>query len=400
MHTQKMRIVALCLFLSMFLSGVAMAAPMTSNTNSMQKSFQTGAVAAVEVPEGKSPITGLDYTGSYRPVVVQIDNTPAARPHLNMSEADIVYEMIYWGPAYTRYTFIYHDNHPSLVASVRSARTMHLQIRQEWDAPFVFWGGQQDEGTNIYDWFKQYSVYSKLLFDGVGKVKDGGNKTPLFRVSGRVSPHNAAVNLEQLVNEYWPQNEDGTPYEPKVHAYKFSDSPSYGADTAVKIDIKYNQSDASDFNPSYTFNAADGVYERWYNGAEMYDGETQKRIVASNVIVQYADLTLYNGTSSRPVINFVGSGEADFFINGRHIHGSWMRNSMGDRTVFMDANGEEITLKPGKTFIQVVPTSHSITYVKDDGQSVESKSGAPATAIEYDPNESIEDINEVEEGEI
>ena len=98
---------------------------MTYNQLTVPAAYTTGAYGVNEVPEGKSPTTGLDWEGEYRPVLVQISNSDGARPHWNMSEADIVYESLLWGPGHTRYSCLFNDNHPEFVGAVRSARLHH-----------------------------------------------------------------------------------------------------------------------------------------------------------------------------------------------------------------------------------------------------------------------------------
>lgn len=385
-----MRMVAACLLLALVSSSVAVAAPMTSNSTTMPRSYQTGVASVIEVVEGISPITGLEFHGEYRPMVVQISNSAEARPHWNFSEADIVYESIYWGPGHTRYTAIYHDNHPDYVGSIRSARINHCEIRQEWDAPFVFFGGQDASGTSIYDYFKQQGVDAKFRIDGTRGGKG------FFREEKRVNPHNAVANLAEMVANSWPAKDDGSAYEPKMHAFAFDDQPTYGTDTAKEIHVVY---DEKDYYPSYTYNAAERVYERWYNGEEQFDGRSDKRIVASNVIVQFTELKYYNNSRSRPVVQTIGSGPIDAFIDGRHIRGTWERKGQNERTVFTDANGEEIVMLPGKTFIQVIPTSASFTYIRDDGQEITMDFGSeqPIAEATFDTTESDADMDKMEE---
>lgn len=388
----------MCLLMVMLVTSAAQAAPMTTNP-SLPQSSDTGARPQAEVQEGMSPTTGLPSDKAYRPVVVQISNADGARPHWNMSEADIVYEAIYWGPAHTRYTAVYNDNHPAVVGAVRSARTMHLMIQMEWDAPFVFWGGQQDAGTNIYDFIRDNNINTLLMFDGVGKTpKPRGNDAPLYRETGRVSPHNAAVNLQMLVDQYWPQNENGTAYEPKLRPFLFSSTnPTVGTDTAQQIFIPY---ETSAYYPSYTYNAVEQTYDRSYNGEAQMDGKSGKRITAKNVIVQFADLTFYQNTKSRPVTELVGGGVMDAFINGQHIRGKWERNSLQDRTIFMDGTGNEIVLAPGTTFIQIIPTSMAFSYITNEGQEMTVTSGTDAPLAIFDADESEEELDLVEEGVI
>lgn len=360
MVTKKLRMSVFFLLIVLFSSSIALAAPMTSNSTSMPKSFSTGAYSSNEVFPGISPLTGLPYDGEYRPIAVMISNAEGARPHWNLSEADIVYEGIYWGPNYTRYMAIYNDNHPELVGSVRSARLFNVDLREEWDCPIVFWGGQDQSGTSIYDFFKEYNVSTTFRFDG---TRSGGPS--LTRDPSRVSPHNAIANLSTIVANEWPKNDNGTPYEPKMHAYKFSESnPTRGSDTAKEIYVCY---DEKEYFPSYTYNAEKHVYERWYNGKEQVDGKSGERIVASNVIVQFVNFSFYNNNASRPVYTLTGGGVMDAFIDGRHVRGTWVRDRLADRTLFLDMNGEEITLYPGKTYIQLLPMSYSFTYISDNG---------------------------------
>ncbi len=370
-----LRILTAILTVSLLLGATAVAAPMTYNALTMPAAYTTGAYGVNEVPEGKSPTTGLDWEGEYRPVVVQISNSAQARPHWNMSEADIVYESLLWGPGHTRYTAIYNDNHPDFVGAVRSARLHHCQIRQEWDASFVFWGGQDTAGTSIYDYFKDNGVNSKFLFNGIK-----GDYGVLARSSERVSPHNAWVNLKKLVEEKWPTNDDGTPYKPASHAFKFSETDyEKGYESAVKMAFSY----ADDYEPSYVYNLETGSYDRYYNGEKMIDGYSNKPIVADNVIVQYCETYYYNGIASRPVVELTGSGVCDVYIGGNHIRGSWSRKAAGDRTIYMDLNGEEITLKPGKTFIQLIASSDVYTITDANGKETEIDIGYEVKAVDY-----------------
>ncbi len=331
-----------------------------------------------------SPTTGLAATGAYRPVIVEIDNDVDARPHLNMSEADIVYECIFWGPGYTRYTLVFNDSHPDYVGSVRSSRMYVCVLRQEWDAPFVFWGGQTSKGPcNIIDYFTEHGVTEDFLFSAnrlynetqmmqvtrpVGvhfrmgdRPRTGANGVAIVRNGAR----DAAANIKLVAEQYWPQNEDGTSYEPRGHAYLFSDTPTRGDGTAVAIDIQYDNKGV--YAPSYTFSPEDRVYERWYRGREQFDGMTGKRIAASNVIVQYVNISYSENIASRPMVGLIGAGPIDAFIDGRHIRGTWTREGDNSRTIFADESGEELTLLPGKTFIQILPMEHTFTYTDADG---------------------------------
>jgi hypothetical protein len=292
----------------------------------------------------------------YKPLIMVMSNQPEARPHWGMSEADIVYEAVYYNPSHTRYTLVYNDNKPDMAGALRSARTFSASLRQEWDCPFVFWGWQTLAGTSVSEYFKQHKVDEKFQINGItNKYED-----VLTRSTGqyaRVNPHNAIANLAAIASKYYPD------YTPRNHAYKFSETVQSGYDSAVAVNVNYGE----DYNPTYTYNEAQRVYERSYNGQAQVDGYTGKRITAANVIVQRVKLSFFNHTSSRPVYELTGEGLADMYIGGRHIQGKWVRSGEDSRTVFIDFMGNEVPLLPGKTFIQLIANTLDYTYTRADG---------------------------------
>ena len=61
-------------------------------------------------------------------------------------------------------------------------------------------------------------------------------------------------------------------------------------------------------------------------------------------------------------VSFDGEGNAEIFMNGRHIAGYWKRLGMNQRTVFYDENGQEIQFQRGTTFIVQMNTEKEVIY--------------------------------------
>jgi len=93
------------------------------------------------------------------------------------------------------------------------------------------------------------------------------------------------------------------------------------------------------------------------------DKDTEEQIGFANVIVQFTDIT-YNNSPDAPVVKMVGEGNADFFMAGKHVAGYWKRDDYTSRTVYYDADGNEISLQRGKTLVIVFPNG------KRDGRGV------------------------------
>ena len=69
----------------------------------------------------------------------------------------------------------------------------------------------------------------------------------------------------------------------------------------------------------------------------------------SNVIVQWMKCEYPTTDGPLPVVT--GTNNADYFMGGRHLTGVWNRDSLTDRTVFYDMDGNEIKLQRGHTLI-------------------------------------------------
>ena len=96
----------------------------------------------------------------------------------------------------------------------------------------------------------------------------------------------------------------------------------------------------------------DGKNSKGY-GLVIQGMEAGDPITFNNVIVQQVD---YNWISfTRPNPKLVGSGNADYFMGGKHLSGVWDRKSLTDRTVFYGPDGNEIEMQRGRTLIILMP---------------------------------------------
>ena len=61
-------------------------------------------------------------------------------------------------------------------------------------------------------------------------------------------------------------------------------------------------------------------------------------------------------------LDLTSGGDALLFTNGVLIRGSWTRSSLDEPTRFVDENGEEFSLLPGQTWIEIVDEADRISY--------------------------------------
>ena len=289
-----------------------------------------------DVPRSNS--TGLAYDGEYKPVMVVIENSPTVRPQTGLQTADVVYEVPVES-SITRFVCVFSDNVPEGVMPVRSGRVSFLYFQQEWDAIFMHFGGS---GSGISG-APSYTFYGNELHDDL-KIDVDGLKGKwndyYYRVDGIGAPHDVMGNpllAQQLYD-----------YSPEPLNWLFDSNATYSGSDVTQINLQMCSND-EDF-VSYTYDAVQDVYLRFMNGKEFASKETDKQVAVKNVIVQYST---YESIDKYKVWQLIGGGNADIYVGGKLIKGSWKKDSATAPTVFYDADGSQIVLHPGNTWIHI-----------------------------------------------
>lgn len=347
--------ISLILIATAFVAGAESAVAKTIIQGTLTRNINTpSAVANNPVIPGESPTTGLptDKT-DYMPILVQIDNNLGALPQWGIGDADIMYEMPIQGGGWTRFTALFSDTYPHEAGPVRSGRTMHVDLREEWDAAFVHFGQQEAPGSDVREDLRKYGVNQKgLNIDGIGnKYKDY-----FQRVRYHAAPHNVAVYLENL-NVLLK----GLNYTFPIRPFLFTDDAAYSGPAAEKITI--NHKGNPDTASAFVYDQYSNDYQRFTVEGPYIDlMKPEKGLTYANVIIQRSRLT-YNNHSLNPVMKeMIGKGAADIFIGGKYIAGVWSRASAQARTVFFDQNGKEIALQRGKTWICAADVDTVVSY--------------------------------------
>ena len=328
-------------------------------------------------PSGLSLTTGLASDKEYKPFVAMIENSPAARPQTGVQQADIVYEVMAEG-SITRFLCLFNDNLPVKAGPIRSTRLYYISIQREWDAPLIHYGGPSDSSKPSYV-YGSNSGDIRLRLDGL----KGGYSKYFWRDSERKAPHNVYTDLTKFMDLY--------DYTPKDRT-QFTFDPNYApqGDTVDTVGIPF--SSKKDNFVEFRYNAATDKFERYMSGVpfevrtvtkdENGNDQTDTAILTTqNIIVQYAKTYLLsNDVKGRKMVDTVGEGKAEFFIGGKHLTGTWARESEDSSTVYTLDDGTPVTLKPGNTWICMQPTDDEIAVTYNEGGSSNVQGTAENTA--------------------
>jgi hypothetical protein len=123
------------------------------------------------------------------------------------------------------------------------------------------------------------------------------------------------------------------------------------------------------------FSGVSDVFWRWSgtkkaylrsHGSEPHTYSDGTQVAAVNVVVQVSKIVLTNITdvagAPSPEVVATGQGKAYILRGGRMIIGTWKRPSLKDLTKYYDAQGNEVSLLPGNTWVELFPNTLPVTY--------------------------------------
>ena len=338
----------------------------------------------IKVPDG---YLGTAVTYKYQPIMVMISNAgggmnknskgePATAP-INAKYADVVYEACQAQSkgkgTLTRFTMVFSDVVPNYVGFVRSTRLTHPRIRQEWNCAFCTSGYSNADVPTEWKRLKVKNPQGATPNDP-GLVYEGGYPKVWHKYVRRLYPAGDAnseiFELANIVKNIIPKN-----HVPANHTYKFTDTLPEGGDSGEIIYVSYGGGEKTDSQLEYDEKTKAYIryvpmnngkveafreqvlvkpYIRKVAGKDpMIDAEKKKfgdALSFSNVIIQSVEISFKKG-GERPDAKLIGSGNADYFMGGKHYKGVWKRKDYDSRTVFYGMDGKEIEMLRGKTLI-------------------------------------------------
>jgi hypothetical protein len=343
-------------------------------------------------PPDVNPLTGLRVDDpallKRRPLMVRIGNDPGARPQVGLNQADVVYEEIteWW---VTRFTAIYLSQDPEMIAPVRSARLINLQLTTQYQGALANSGGSdgvrwelsQSSIVNLDEFFVPRPYYYR---------ENEGWQTRLAFDAKAARDYLADEDFETDV---------------ALRGFIFDDAPDFSpfpetvvADAAEVI-VPYPQSTSL---AKWVYDPDSASYLRFTTGDPMLDFDGAQ-IAASNVIIYFSDhqdtdiVEDSNGATSIR-ININGRGAAWLMRDGKVLKGNWETDGTETPNFIFD-DGAPMPLKPGNTWVQVVPLAYEISIDGVDQNSLgpaadEAEDGADEEdpALEVGPTPSLTPI--------
>ena len=288
------------------------------------------------------------FKGDARPVAVMIDNHKDAWHHVGLNNAYLVYEFMVEGGV-TRLMPVFKGNVPDEVGPIRSARPYYIDYALENDAIFIHFGYTIQAGDDMRA--LKINEIEGMLYDG----------SKFWRDKKFSAPHNAMTGNENL-NALFTKNNFRTTSTDKGFNFTAKEYDLESTLPANSITLKYSTYQTT----SYEYNTETKMYQRSMGGKPHTDARTKEQYAAKNIIVLSAKYENLNDKREVPDKGYqklfnIGEGTGYFITNGEHINITWKKASREAKTQYFGPDGNEIKLNDGITYVQIVPTTGTIT---------------------------------------
>jgi len=278
---------------------------------------------------------GIGLANNQVPIIVMIDNHKDARPQYGIGSADIVYEALAEG-GITRFMAIFIGKNIAKIGPIRSAREYFVKLAYPYKGLYVHCGGSP---------YAYISIKKLGLYDLDQLVHEGYFK----RDHTKKAPHNlftSTMLLKKAIAKFHLLPPPRFPYFGANKSFLKNKNP------IKKIYIKYNKMYAL----SYVYNKEKNNYTRYIKNIPWKDALTNKPIEVKNIIILYVPTYIRkNDKEGRLKMKIEGTGKGILFTGGGVLSIKWVKHPK-DPIYLMNKSGGKITLNPGITWVQIIPT--------------------------------------------
>ena len=289
------------------------------------------------------PLNGLPVSrdiANRRPVAVMIDNlSPDARPQSGLAEASLVFETLTEG-GITRFMSDYLEHDAPMIGPVRSTRYYYNSWAAGLGVIFGHDGGNVDALQELPSLTSIYNIDADRT------------PAPFLRISSRLAPHNEYTSSARLRAHAAAKGGSTTGIGYSL-PHK-DDAPPSSRPAAETIDVPFSY---ADYNVEWQYDQTTNTYRRFMGGSPHVDPATNQQLRAKNVVVMYTDEASAPDPFTPGAIRLrtEGTGKATIYRDGTGTPGTWSKESVGAPLRWLDANGSQIPLDRGVTWVEVLP---------------------------------------------
>jgi hypothetical protein len=325
---------------------VSVLAACSSGGATATKATSTPSATPTATPTRPAPppvdlLTGRAPRSTGPLVAIKVDNAPLARAYqTGLGRAAVVYEELVEGGS-TRLLAVYESDLAGEreVGPIRSIRESDVELVRQFGTMAVgFSGGNTGVKAIVRDaarsgWLVDASYDSVPGAYRLGtRRKDARN---FFTVPAALAKVRPGTGPRDIGFRFGPARPGGVPVASAIASYS----------RQTRVSVRYD--------------AKTGTWSVAQDGRLM-PGVAPTNVIVQRVVERGSRFSDVHGMPT-PYTETVGGGAATVLRDGRQYTGRWKRQGHG-ATRFLDASGHDLRLRPGPTWVLLVPTSGSISF--------------------------------------
>jgi hypothetical protein len=346
----------------------AMLVPMTSckKDEPAPTTMEPTTTSASEVPQqtttlpsekeigDANPLTGLPHTSSKgvsaRPVGIIINNIKIATPQAGIGSADLLYEIEVEGDITRLMAVFANPADVPEIGSVRSLRHDFIDLAGAFNAIVVHFGGS-------------YAAYDQVMLQNTDHIDSSNADSAFWRDanwrSSRGYEHSVKTEGSNLVKAISSLKiEDKNSNDNQAWFYFQPDRtvvPDSG-NNASKVTAPFSNYSVATF----TYDEATQTYVKGQFNADQIDVANGEPLHFTNVLLLQTSVTQFNGDILKEYDLTSGSGY--YVTGGKYELINWKKGYTNDPWIFTKADGSELVLNRGKTYIGISRYTKTINF--------------------------------------
>ena len=303
-----------------------------------------------------------------RPIAIMINNIENAIPQSGIGQADVLYEFVVEG-GITRMLAIFNDyDNLEKVGSIRSCRPYYVTTAMEFDAIYMHYG-QSPQGQEAITPQRVTVRFSDCEGVAAEVTRDGG-----------IEPAKDSRKMSETVAAQLSRSGD-TIFDVREVRSEGCGLDYLGCSTThnkgYKSKFEFNEEDTVPegesvnkltlnmsvyTQPWFEYDSKNKVYNRFQYGDKQIDDLTGKQLTFKNIIIQFAHYTSIDD-HDRQMIDLVGTGDGYYVSDGKIVPITWTKSTDDSVTKYSTADGKELQLNPGKTYVTVFESDNKAGVV-------------------------------------
>ena len=308
----------------------------------------------IVIPENENPLTGLEASRNFsteRPVAIMLNNLWAALPQHGISQCDILYECLVEGGITRLMAVTYDYENIGVLGSIRSSRHYYLDLAQNYDAIYVHAGGSdqayleiKNRGINNLDGVNMY--VPDMLYRDQERLKTMSYEHTLMTTGEKIA---AGIAYKKYRTEL--KSELSGKYAFNFVEFGTSRQPADGQATCLWLPYSKYQT------ACFTYDASSNTYYRFqFEDVPHIDGATGKQIDFTNILVLFCPAVAVGDSKGHLDITTENTaGEGYYVYGGKYEKITWSKPTEDSPTTYYGADGSELKMNRGKTFISIFP---------------------------------------------